>query len=301
MLKALLADCGRMPSLKVQLMLDSRCQALAAGYPNTTIISAHDDAQQVFEGLLASVDAVWLVAPEFDGILESWTVIVEAAGKQLLTTSAAAVSLTADKWRTCRCLQAAGISAMSTALLTEQSVYRAGEWVIKPIDGAGCADTWRVANAEAFKQTLDLIHQSQNFIIQPYVEGRPMSLSCLFHQGQGWVLCVNGQVMGEQAHRLKLLACQVNCMPVTAAHERLVAQLAKAIPGLHGYVGIDFIQSPYAADEYWVVEINPRLTSSYVGIHQALGLNVVELVLQMAHHAPVLQPLRNVAVEVNLV
>ncbi|NOT84507.1 MAG: ATP-grasp domain-containing protein [Methylococcaceae bacterium] len=302
MLRALLDDCSRIAALNVQLMLEKRCKAIADGYAvNVTVVDAADDIQQLFKDLLASVDAVWLLAPELAGILQGWTAMVEASGKRLLTCSSAAVALTADKQRTFHCLHAAAIPTIQTALLSDCTAYRPGQWVIKPIDGVGCSDTWRVDSAEDFTQTLTLITQPQNFIIQPYLTGRTLSLSCVFYQGQGWVLCVNEQLLTVQDNRFTLRACQVNCLPVTPRLEQLVAQLAQAISGLHGYVGIDLIQSPLAAEEYWVVEINPRLTSSYVGIYQALGINIVELVLQLAQQPLAIKPVRNMQVDVKLI
>jgi predicted ATP-grasp superfamily ATP-dependent carboligase len=51
------------------------------------------------------------------------------------------------------------------------------------------------------------------------------------------------------------------------------------VPGLWGYCGVDFIETPEGPV---VVEINPRLTMSYVGLRDATGINPAELVLGMA-------------------
>jgi predicted ATP-grasp superfamily ATP-dependent carboligase len=300
MLRALLADCSRMGTLTLSVMLDSRCQAIAEAYAVTPyLIQAGTEVTQAFQRLLAGVDAVWLIAPEFAGILQGLTEQVEAAGKRLLGSSSAAVALTSNKWLTFQCLQAAAVPTVATALLAEHMRYRAGRWVIKPIDGVGCAATWRIDRAVEFAETLAGIDNLHHFIIQPFVAGQAMSLSCLFYQGQGWVLCVNEQVMTVQERCFKLQACKVNCLPVTPAHQQLVAQIAQAVPGLQGYVGIDFIE-PTAAERHCVVEINPRLTSSYVGIYQALGLNIVELVLQLSEQPPRIQPVRYTSVDVIL-
>lgn len=301
MLRALLDDCQRIATLDVRLMLDSRCQTLAEGYDVTvTFVKAIDEVRQTFQHLLSTVEAVWLVAPEFDHILQSLTEQVEAAGKRLLTSSSKAVMLTADKWQTFQCLHAAAIPTIHTALLKDHMTYRAGQWVIKPIDGVGCGDTWRIDNAEDFATTLAQITQPEHFIIQPFIAGRTLSLSCLFNQSSGVVLCVNEQVLSVRDRRFKLLACRVNGMPVTVKHTQLVAHIAKAIPGLYGYVGIDLIQAPLVAEDYWVVEVNPRLTSSYVGIYSALGLNVVESVLQLPQSLLMLKSEKNVQIDVNI-
>jgi predicted ATP-grasp superfamily ATP-dependent carboligase len=58
--------------------------------------------------------------------------------------------------------------------------------------------------------------------------------------------------------------------------EPVAVMVAAAMPDLWGYVGIDFIDS---AAGPLVLEVNPRLTTSYVGLRRAIGLNPAELVL----------------------
>ena len=45
--------------------------------------------------------------------------------------------------------------------------------------------------------------------------------------------------------------------------------IAHALPGLWGFVGVDLILDPQPR----VLEINPRLTTSYVGLREAYGIN----------------------------
>ncbi len=80
---------------------------------------------------------------------------------------------------------------------------------------------------------------------------------------------------------------------------RITDSLNKLVPVLElkGLNSLDFIQT---GDKSYVLEINPRLTSSYVGIYQALGLNVVELVLQLSEQSPRIQSARHTPVDVIL-
>ena len=80
--------------------------------------------------------------------------------------------------------------------------------------------------------------------------------------------------------------------------ERIANGVAKALPGLFGYAGIDVIvteQGPV------VLEVNPRLTTSYVGLGEALGCNVVALVLDLAAGKPLpkLRPQKKVRVQID--
>ena len=62
-----------------------------------------------------------------------------------------------------------------------------------------------------------------------------------------------------------------------ANFQALSRQIAQALPGLWGYIGVDLIRANDGA--LTVLEINPRLTTSYCGLRDAVGINVAELLL----------------------
>ncbi|MCA1852170.1 MAG: ATP-grasp domain-containing protein, partial [Beggiatoa sp.] len=61
---------------------------------------------------------------------------------------------------------------------------------------------------------------------------------------------------------------------------------AGAISGLAGYVGVDLILTPSGPI---VVEVNPRLTTAYVGLVEALEINIAAAILGVFD--PVLAPM----------
>jgi predicted ATP-grasp superfamily ATP-dependent carboligase len=56
----------------------------------------------------------------------------------------------------------------------------------------------------------------------------------------------------------------------------LAARIAAAVPGLWGCVGVDLISTPGGPV---VLEINPRLTTSFSALRRATGLNAPAMVL----------------------
>jgi predicted ATP-grasp superfamily ATP-dependent carboligase len=77
----------------------------------------------------------------------------------------------------------------------------------------------------------------------------------------------------------------------------LAVGVAEAIPGLWGYAGIDLIETP---EQILVLEINPRLTTSFAGLNTALGINVAGLVLQLVQGEPAIQCTAGHPVTVNI-
>jgi hypothetical protein len=92
-------------------------------------------------------------------------------------------------------------------------------------------------------------------------------------QGSGWLVCANLQRFEFINRQYHLAEIVVNYHADSGAYQQLVGQIARAFPELWGYVGIDLIET---AEQMLVLEINPRLTTSFVGIHAALGINLAK-------------------------
>jgi ATP-grasp domain-containing protein len=75
------------------------------------------------------------------------------------------------------------------------------------------------------------------------------------------------------------LRCLTTAPPLAAAQrglEPLPRAIAGTIPGLAGYVGVDLIFTPLGPI---VVEVNSRLTTAYVGLTEAVDINVAAVIL----------------------
>ncbi|MFU8788633.1 MAG: ATP-grasp domain-containing protein [Methylobacter sp.] len=293
MLNALLDNLSRLNALDITLMLDWRLDdAVNTTAVNTVIISPEHDISETFMQLVKQADAVWPVAPEFDGILQSLCQTVESLGKILLTSPAAAVAIAGDKFKTYKLLNRHRINAVPTRMF--ENIYEPGEWIIKPLDGAGCNGSYVINNAEDFSEITGF---SSPYIIQPHLQGDKTSLSCLFKHGRAWLICANLQRFDFINRQYHLAEIVVNHHADLGAYQPLIEGIARALPELWGYVGIDLIET---AGDIQVLEINPRLTTSFTGLYAALGINIAELVLQLVQGEPVIKPTRNTPVNIQM-
>ncbi len=285
MLKALLEDLLDIEDIEIRVLLDGRVniQHEFALKSNKRLsfykVQPKRDFYQILTELLPDNDFFWPIAPEEDMNLLKITRLAEKIGVQVLNSASEAVELASDKYRTSAYLNIHDIRIIPAWPLSTCSGYKPGTWVIKPRDGAGCIDTYRVCDAKQYQQILSRLENKNKFIIQPYVEGMAISLSCLFHYGEAWVLCCNEQCMMLRQEKFVLNGCKVNIDFFCDYFPRLAQILSRVIPGLWGYVGIDLLVSGRQA---WILEINPRLTISYVGIKKTLHVNVAEQILQLA-------------------
>ncbi len=275
MLQALLNDLTELGDIKICLPLDPRMSDVAV--PDSCQVfywsENMDNMKTVFSAWLERVDAVWFIAPESGLLLFKLVQQAERLGKWILNCSSSAIQICSDKLQTLRCLQQAGIKTPISMPFTMESHNLAFPVVIKPLDGVGCYATYRVQTQADYLHLQPLLPSFDQMMVQEWVVGEALSLSVLCLPDRAQLLCVNRQHLNINNGKFELQACEVNIQGMNRElYQTLANQIFQAIDGLYGYIGIDLIQPP---DESPVIlEINPRLTTSYAGLRKALGVNI---------------------------
>ena len=140
-------------------------------------------------------------------------------------------------------------------------------------------------------------------IVQPFVPGDALSVSALMRDGEAWVLSCNRQhvVRGEDGRFIYRGGTVGGAEDRRTALEPVAAAVARALPGLWGHVGIDLIDGPDSGPV--VVDVNPRLTTSYVALRESIGVNPAALLLSLAEQplAALRRPLTVRPVEIAVV
>lgn len=279
---ALLHNLAEINDVIVSCCYDHRLPTPEAKH--SLVISEEEDVWQVWQEQIKAADAIWLIAPETSGTLLRLTECVAAQGKLLLGCPASVVKVTSSKLSTYQVLRQANVAAITTYAANEwlsiPSFKGNGmEWVIKPDDGVSCEDTVCLSRhtdiIEWLEQGRRLTH-----VVQPLSLGEPASLSMLCRDGESWLLSCNRQKIAKQAGHFIYEGSMVNGFSeYWLLFDRLAKQIARALPGLAGYVGVDLMINDQMQME--VLEINPRLTTSYTGLRQATDINIAELVLDL--------------------
>ncbi|AWJ82608.1 hypothetical protein TSH58p_01230 (plasmid) [Azospirillum sp. TSH58] len=285
MLHALLADLLEVPGVAVTVTRDARLPPLAAPVRSITI-SDPRESWALWEDLARQADGVWPIAPETDGALERFSRMVEAGGRRLFNSNADAVAVASSKAATAALLSAAGLPVVPvcrTGAVAADGPSGHGPWVVKPDDGAGCIDTRLIRDHADWQGWLAETDRS-GFVVQPFQPGTPASLSMLCREGRAWPLTANRQTITLSGGFFSYDGGVVGGMALSPALLDLAQGVAAALPGLFGFVGVDFIDGP---DGPTIIEVNPRLTTPSVGLRRATGLNVAAAVLELARDPPV--------------
>jgi predicted ATP-grasp superfamily ATP-dependent carboligase len=292
MVSALAEDFQRLDQTEVVLLRDAR---LPAGtLPACQQVVIHDAAQEraAIAQLAAAADHSVLIAPEIDGALAERARWVEAAGGRLLSPSADFVRQATDKSLTARLLQARGLPT-PRAIAVRPGVALPADFdypaVLKPVDGAGSVGLqWITSPNDAYDPAV----LGREARLEAYCPGLAASVAVLCGPAGNLPLPACRQWISDDG-RFRYLGGEA---PLDEARSRRAQELALAaigsFPPAVGYVGVDLVLGA-AADgrQDVVIEVNPRLTTSYIGLRQLIRTNLAAAMLAVAEGKPVDLPL----------
>jgi tyramine---L-glutamate ligase len=298
MLLAIAADFASIPGCQAIFTWDERLgsrpdipEAIAANI-EARIVRNPAEEQSAFEVLCQRADAVLVIAPEFQHLLADRRRCVERIGTESLNCSVDAIRQCTDKLNLARQLESLGIPTIPTREVSDPQKIPCGELeyplVIKPRDGAGSQDTYLIHDEKDWQSFLSVHGRTggeANWILQPYVPGRTLSIAAIVGEAE-W----NGEPglevfpLAEQQlttdGRFGYLGGRI---PETISLQHLattrVREVVAQIPGLSGYIGFDLLAPNLDPQELLIVEINPRLTTSYLGYRALADQNLAEYLL----------------------
>ena len=273
MLKVLFQDIARIPGYSVVTTLKSNLQHSILGDVIPIQDSEHEKA--VFKQLLGEVDAALMIAPEMGGLLSNRCRQVQSAKIASWNCSPNSIDLCGDKLLLAKHLQSLGLPTIPTEMIDIAKPPHKIKWpvVLKPRDGAGSVMTFLVRNSSEWTDAIRQIQeckQANNFVIQPYIHGQPLSVGVNIRFDGNFVetLTAGRQVLtGDSSFRYlggSIPAAIENS--VQNEIEQIVRATCHSIPGLAGYIGFDLLLTDRG--HLVIVEINPRLTTAYVGYRQ---------------------------------
>lgn len=314
---ALLRDLNDLMEYSVISMHDARLE------PSLLLDESHavqgDDKafEKLFKKLLKKVDYVWLIAPETDGILLQLCELCYAEEEKsgaamLIGCGYDAVLIGTSKSLTCSTCQDEKIHTLPVyagdellndayfeSLLHENAHVK--QWVAKPEDGAGCEGIRLFENLSDLRGWLITENLSFHYFAQAYQMGSAASFCMLCAESKAWLLSANMQHVVQVKDRFQLNGVTLNGAPqYWQRFETIARKLAKAMPDALGYVGVDVIID-HELDKIMVIDINPRLTTSYVGLREAIGMNPAQLILDCVLNEHFKMPaIQKKTVEVNV-
>ncbi len=283
MVAALARDFARAPNVEVVILHDPRAGLRALDRVESRRVTTATERDAAFAAEAARADASVIIAPESGGVLLACVERIMQCGGKLLGPRLELVRLASDKQATAEHLAKVGVPVPRGAVLPSR-----GSWpdnlsfpvVLKPRDGAGSQglrllraplgdDAWPVDQAR--------------WRVEEYRAGLAVSVAVLCGPAGHVTLAPCVQNLASDG----TFQYQGGALPLddalAARAARLASKTVAALPQPRGYLGIDMVlgELPDGRDDV-VIEINPRLTTSYVGLRAATRDNLAAAMLAVA-------------------
>jgi len=293
MLRCVISDCKK-AGHKITTFLDARLTDFnpPTKADNIIPISTCDEFYKKITEFSSLVDGVYVIAPESGQILENIVEMVENSGGTSLNCKINAIKHVSNKMSTYETLKKQGIQVPETVLVDSNEkldkikslAKNLGYPVVfKPLEGVSCNGLSVVKTEKEIEMALLKIAQKstrEQFIVQKQIAGKNAS-ACVFSDGnKAKSVTLNKQLvsLASSANESKYYG---GIIPYNHPLEKKALKTAKraveAVKGLRGYVGVDMVLTDM---ESIVIEINPRLTVSYVGLKKAVNFNPSQAIIE---------------------
>ena len=304
MLRTIIEDFKNL-GFHITTLLDSRIKFLSL-YMKADIIKSvelEEDYLQKYTTCVRNSDYCFVIAPEFSNVLYNLTKIVKKNNKKLLSIDLNGIKLGASKLETYRFFIENEINTpksysipfngniLDLDFILQKFDQINSSIVIKPDDGVGSELIFYFEKKDEilhfFESSNKITNTNRKYILQEYIEGDPMSVSIINDQPLGKLVENGPKILSINAQNLQIMDPTKDSLyfggftPVDR-FEQLKTQIEDILKCVNlsafkGYFGIDFVKK--VDNSLSFIEINPRLTTSYVGIRNVLEFNPMDLLL----------------------
>jgi len=282
MLRAVVDDCSRIPGVVVHLLRDARLPPDDTLRATIDMVTSAAEERRLIERITREVDAVLLIAPEIEGALSDRVTWVERIGGCLVSPGSDFIRSTGNKNVLAERLRQAGVRVPGgMALSAEEPLPSDFHYpaVLKPADGAGSCGVRLIARAT------DPVERSMsaNWRLEEFQRGPSASVAVLNGPAGRIPLPAMWQRLGGTSGFDYLGGAGPLPDTLNRRAQRLALAALDALPPTQGYVGVDLILGDDSQGRQdTVIEVNPRLTTSYVGLRRLCAANLAQSMLDVA-------------------
>lgn len=250
-------------------------------------ISSEMDLRVFLTNLAEDVDRILLIAPETGACLLNCVQWLTPFREKFVSPVEEFVRVTSSQQALFGFLKAQGFHGVSRGMgfidFWNGPMDTFGfPMVIKPLDGVGGEGVRLIKDCEELDQLDQLGHQiggelnGSDYWVEPFYQGLPVSVSVICH-GEGFTFLPAteqlfdrepfGDFIGSRFPVHHDLACRAR---------RLAEKTIRLLPPTQGYVGLDMV---LGAKGDQLIEVNPRLTMSYLKLRDVCSFNLATRML----------------------
>ncbi len=302
MLRTLISDF-KAAGHYVTTTLDSRLARLTPPIDADCIVPVFSsrEVQVAIRKVSASADAAYVIAPETEGVLQSLVESVEQTGAASLNCPASTIGKVTDKTFLQASLRKLGLPTPETIMFSvadgvaeiKRAVHGRLHFplIFKPSNDVACCGLSVVRNESQVADAVGKIKRessSKRFLAQELIKGAAASVSLISTGSEALSISLNRQdvMIGApdviSSYNGGLVPFDHPLRPRAFA---VAEKIVKSFRDLRGYVGVDLVLTE---EEAVAIEVNPRLTTSYIGLRRVVNFNPAQAIVNavLKHKLP---------------
>jgi predicted ATP-grasp superfamily ATP-dependent carboligase len=290
MLRTIVSDF-RKAEHEVTVLIDERLARLNPPLIANCIIpvSYPREPQRIIRKAAKTNDAIYVIAPETGQALQSMVRLAEQTGKISLNCKSSTIKKVGDKTLLYPTLEKNRLPTPKTIMLKinedlaefKRAIKHKLSYpaLFKPADGVSCAGLSIVNEDAQIEKAVAKIRKESSeklFVAQEFVEGEAASVSVLSAKGKASSFSLNKQNINITSAK-EVSSYEGGIVPLNHPLKNeafaVAEKTVESFPGFVGYVGVDLVLTE---NEIFVVDVNPRLTTSYIGLCKVTDFNIAQ-------------------------
>ena len=269
----------------IDLVINKDYENTLLSYNNINPIYIDGNVMDWLESNASNFNSAIFIAGENNNNLYNITKILEENNVKTYTSSSLACLKASDKYKTYTEL----LNIVSQPQSFEFTVDSNGEWIseikklkfnkliIKPLIGVDCED---IVIIDDFSRDMSKIfpHNSK-VLVQEFIDGEDISISLISDGVNVLPISLNKQFIELNNDKETYIGGKLpyNFKLKDKAFKTAV-KAVESIKGLKGFVGVDLIVDD---KDVYLLEINSRFTTPYVGLKQIINFNIGKTIIDL--------------------
>ncbi len=265
-LLSIIKSCNLSRNFDYKYFIDYRLKELHSN--NSITIYKPSDLYNI--RLIKNFDFIIPIIPEINHDLLKYVKFLEKNDIKMIMSDSKTVKICSDKFKFYKYFNNNNLPVIKTFDTTKFYKYY-NKYIIKDRFGAGCSYI-KIVDKKDIEKYFD-----KNKVIQPFIKAENYSISVFFSKNSFRFLTLNKQGLTSNMNMIKMKSLTINSKNnYYLIILTLINDIKRIMPGLIGFVGIDILINN---NKIYIVEINTRLTTSYVGLYETIGCNMIDLLI----------------------
>jgi len=277
---------------EAELMVDSVANDLKKYYPDANIsLLINQEYKNIFEShtLVArnykkniveeiasyreDFEDIIIIAPEEDNILYEIINKLEKQGIRTINCNSKFIKICSNKLKIDNFLKKSSLAKKH--MIKTDSNYKKfpknKKIVAKIIDGVGSENLFIFNDRHELEKNKKFI--KKNHIFQEFIEGDIVSINIISNGKKKFIISINEQIYEKKSNN-EIVLDSINIGKFNYMHDlfrTFSSIILNNFEGIYGFIGIDAILTD--ENKILFLEINPRFTTSYIGLSKSLNFN----------------------------